>query len=208
LASKILDKEVKTSRIYPLLKKEFAMSFKNVKNLKADFNLPINKIRRHHFSSELLNLMMNGYRIINYDESSYDKWSYCYRSWCLKGKSNRQLQRRITPPVTLVGVVDSNGNIYTTLFQSKSNERTTILGIVELVKMLDIEDQNWRQNSVLIIDNVKYHKSKKLKESLRKMKIPVLYPSPYSPMVLSVEMLFGLIKTGDHNPSHLSTTKS
>jgi hypothetical protein len=93
-------------------------------------------------------------RILNMDESSYDKWGYHYRTWRKKGQRNEIQQTKIKPAVTLVVVADSTGSIYSSLLQSNSNEKTTMLMIVELVQRLDEEDTDWRDNSVLLLDNV------------------------------------------------------
>jgi hypothetical protein len=91
------------------------MSYRKVINYGVDRNLDVHKVKRHHYSKEMIELMAKETRILNIDESSYDKWEYNYLSWCKKGQRNTQKQVRIVPAVSLIAVTDSNGNIYSSL---------------------------------------------------------------------------------------------
>lgn len=184
------------------------MSYRKVINYGVDRNLDVHKVKRHHYSKEMIELMAKETRILNIDESSYDKWEYNYLSWCKKGQRNTQKQVRIVPAVSLIAVTDSNGNIYSSLHQSNSNENTTMLVITELVSILDIEDDCWRENSVLLLDNCRPHKSKNVQKLLRDLRVPTLFASPYSANQCPVEMIFSQLKKGDHNPQKRKTTKS
>jgi hypothetical protein len=40
-----------------------------------------------------------------------------------------------------------------------------------------------------------------------KMKIPIVYTSPYSPQICPTEMVFSMLKRGDMNPENKKSSK-
>ena len=75
------------------------------------------------------------------------------------------------------------------------------------MEILDQEDNNWRETTVLLIDNASYHRSKKLFKFYKKLKIPVMFMAPYSPMVAPIELLFSYLKSGNLNSARLKWSK-
>ena len=58
-----------------------------------------------------------------------------------------------------------------------------------------------------MLDNAPWHTGKLIRKYLRLMKAPVILMSPYSPMLASVEFLFGQLKTGDHAQALVGVNK-
>ena len=52
------------------------------------------------------------------------------------------------------------------------------------------EDQEWRLNTILVMDGAACHNSLKIKIFLKFMKIPTLISSPYSPELCPIELIF------------------
>ena len=69
--------------------------------------------------------------------------------------------------------------------------------LIELVKMLDNEDKNWRKDTVIIWDNASYHGHPRTKSLLETLKVPLLRLGPYSFSIASSELLFARLKTSD-----------
>ena len=92
-------------------------------------------------------------RIINIDESWVDSGDYRRRSWQRKGVSNSLPAKKVSPRITLILALDSEGKIYASLLQANSDSDTMIIFLTELIKTLDFEDKNWRSNTVLMWDN-------------------------------------------------------
>ena len=95
--------------------------------------------------------------MINIDESWIDSGDYRRRSWQTKGVSNSLPVKKVSPRITLIVALDSEGKIYASLLQANSDTETMILFLTELIKTLDYEDKYWRQNSVIMWDNAGYH---------------------------------------------------
>ena len=101
-------------------------------------------------------------RIINIDESWVDSGDYRRRCWQRKGVSNSMSVKKVSPRITLIVALDSEGKIYASLLQANSDTDTMLIFLTELIKTLDIEDRNWRTNSVLMWDNAGYHEAKEV----------------------------------------------
>ena len=49
-----------------------------------------------------------------------------------------------------------------------------------MVKVLDQEDRNWRENTVWLLDGASMHTSEATQQHLAWLKVPVIYSAPYS----------------------------
>ena len=72
---------------------------------------------------------------------------------------------------------------------------------------LDQEDADWRENTVILLDNAPYHTSEGTVKFMEGLRIPVLYTGPYSYDAAPVELLFASFKACDINPNHVKTGK-
>ncbi len=72
--------------------------------------------------------------------------------------------------------------------------------LVKLCEALDEEDRSWRLKSVVMIDNAGYHKSAKVKEKIKELKIPLMFLGPYHFRLAPIEIFFSTIKRNDLNP--------
>ena len=133
-------------------------------------------------------------RIINIDESWVDSGDYRRRCWQRKGVSNSLPAKRVSPRITLILALDSEGKIYASLLQANSDTDTMVLFLTELIKTLDYEDRNWRTNSVLVWDNAGYHQAGEVLTLLEQQRAPVLFLGPYSYRMAPAEMVFAALK--------------
>ena len=78
----------------------------------------------------------------------------------------------------------------------------------ELFLRLDLEDRNWRNNTVLIWDGAGYHKSEEMLEFLEERQAPVLQLAPYGYLLAPCELLFGAFKSKQMNPDGAPSGKS
>jgi len=78
---------------------------------------------------------------------------------------------------------------------------------VQLVKKLDEENKQWRKDTVILLDNAKYHRSKEIMTLLKELHIPVLFTGPHSYAAVPIELWFAAFKADDINPRHVPTGK-
>jgi hypothetical protein len=63
--------------------------------------------------------------------------------------------------------VSSTGKLYFTANRGSNNGSTILLFIKKLVIKLDLEDPEWRDNTILLIDNAPYHKGFRFREKMK-----------------------------------------
>ena len=102
--------------------------------------------------------------------------------------------KKVSPRITLIVALDSEGKIYASLLQANSDTDTMLIFLTELIKTLDIGDKNWRTNSVLMWDNAGYHEAKEVLTLLEEQRAPVLFLGPYSYRMAPAEMVFAALK--------------
>ena len=77
----------------------------------------------------------------------------------------------------------------------------------QLEKKLNKERIDWRDNTIILMDNASYHKSTpalKLYESLR---IPIMFTGPHSYDAVPAELYFSHFKSVDLNPDRIQMGK-
>ena len=72
---------------------------------------------------------------------------------------------------------------------------------------LDKDRADWRQDTVILLDNARYHTSKATMKILRALEVPVLYTGPHSYSGVPIELWFASFKSADKNPRKVPTGK-
>ena len=104
-----------------------------------------------------------------------------------------------SPQITMFIGLDTAGEVYLSLLQSNSNNRTMEIFLRQLVLKLDKEDQNWRANTVILHDNAPYATSESTLEIMEGLRIPMLFSGPYSYDASPIELLYAAFKSDDAN---------
>ena len=73
----------------------------------------------------------------------------------------------------------------------------------QLILKLDREDADWRDNTVILLDNAPYHTSGATINLMEGQRIPVLFTGPHSYDASPIELLFAAFKSRDINPRHV-----
>jgi hypothetical protein len=79
----------------------------------------------------------------------------------------------------MIAAASSDGRLMYTINSGKNNSNTFMLFIIKLSNFLDGINHNWRQNTIIMIDNAPYHRSRLMMEKYRVLKVPVLFLGPY-----------------------------
>ena len=75
----------------------------------------------------------------------------------------------MSPRLALIAALDTDGNVYFSLTHSNTDSDVMRLFILRLVNKLNLETPDWTSNSVLLLDNAKYHTSDETRTVLRKL---------------------------------------
>jgi hypothetical protein len=71
------------------------MSYIKTKYYQTDQYSPALRIKRASFSKKILELLLLGKILVNFDESSFDRTNFTNKSWVAKGTRNLQIQHHI-----------------------------------------------------------------------------------------------------------------
>ena len=104
--------------------------------------------------------------------------------------------------------LDTEGELYLSLLQSNSNNKVMEIFLRKLVLKLGQENANWRENTVILLDNAPYHTSDSTVKLMGGLNIPVIYTGPYSYDAAPIELLFAAFKSADVNPNHVKLGKT
>ena len=130
------------------------MSYKKVKPVALHANSEKNRVLRQRFAIELVNLLNSGKRVINIDESWLGMTDFRRQKWRPPGQNNSVSQLQVSPRISIIMGVDTRGAVYLSLLQCNNTSSTMDLFFKSLVKKLDSERDDWRKNTVIMMDNV------------------------------------------------------
>jgi len=127
--------------------------------------------------------------------------------WRPPNSPGTMIAKQVAPRLSLICALDSNGNAYYSLSQINTDSDMLMLYMRHLLRRLDEESADWRDNTIFLLDGAKYHTSEEMKEYLKIMEVKVIYSGPYSYTSAPIELLFGALKQGELNPDRYPTGK-
>lgn len=96
--------------------------------------------------------------------------------------------------VNLIAAFTNTGEFLCTVNCGNTNNNTFGYFLIRLSEYLDKRSVDWRKHSVLMMDNVVFHRAPATKQLIRDLRLPVLYLGPYHFRMAPVEMAFNYIK--------------
>ena len=126
----------------------------------------------------------------------------------LRGKHNMVTQNTRLYCINMIGAISSRGEFFYTVNQGKTNSYTFLLFMIKLVEHLNQIDKNWKQNSLIVLDNAQYHRGSVTIEYFENKDIPVLYLGPYHFKMAPIEMFFSYLKSYNLNPLRTKISKA
>jgi transposase len=113
----------------------------------------------------------------------------------------------MAPRVSLIAAIDSEGRSYLCLFHGNTNAQIMEIYLRNLVKKLDKQRPDWRDNTVIMCDGATYHTCDSTLKLLRHLRVPVLFTAPHCYSSSPIELYFAALKAVDLNPRKLSMGK-
>jgi hypothetical protein len=81
--------------------------------------------------------------------------------------------------LSIIAAVSSDGKFMYTVNSGKNNSHTFMLFLIKLSTYLDTINPKWRQNTIIMIDNAPYHRSKLMMDNYSGLKVPIMFLGPY-----------------------------
>ena len=145
--------------------------------------------------------------IINIDETWINETSHTRKTWAPRDGSGNVKLNTVSPRLSMITALDTEGRIWFSLSHANTDSNTMMVFLHYLMKALDNETPDWRDNTLLLWDNASYHRSHETKTIVQKMGLKIIYSGPYGYSASPIELLFGSLKVGEINLEDVPTGK-
>jgi hypothetical protein len=160
----------------------------------------VNLLKRQVAAAEYIRMLKAGREVINIDESTIRSTDQRRRGWVSYGQRILKSKALRLPQISITGAVSSKGHTYFAVNQGKNTSLTFRLFIVKLCQVLDVQNENWRATSTLLLDNAPIHRAAESLALYEALGLPIMFLAPYSFKMAAVERLFSYVKNRDLNP--------
>jgi hypothetical protein len=120
-------------------------------------------------AEEYIALMQEGRVIINVDESVLRATDHRTRGWSPYGRRKFSSHSQRLFSLNIIAAITSDGRAIFTVNRGRTRSTTFCLFLAKLVAHLNEESPDWRRNSVVMIDNAPYHRSKETREFIARV---------------------------------------
>ena len=90
--------------------------------------------------------------------------------------------------------MDTEGEVFYSLTQMNTDRHTKRVMLSELCKALDSDRPEWREDSIILMDNAPYNKTPEVTSFIKQMRIPMLFAGPYGYDGSPCELFFSYFK--------------
>ena len=187
---------VPRSVVASTLRSRFNMRFRKIREIAFQGNRERNLALRCMYAQRFLQVLQDGYRLINIDETWLNQLEFNRAKWCQKGETNSLPTKSMTPRISMIAAVSSNGELYCALTQVNTDSDVVMQFMGRLANQLAREDAGYRQKTVILMDNAAYHKSKETRAYFDKLGIKLMLSGPYSYSGAPCELFFAYFKQG------------
>ena len=98
---------------------------------------------RQQYAQKLLDLMERRVRIINVDETWLNESNFVRRHWCPVESPGSVKLKAITPSLSMIAALDTDGRVWFSLSHAKTDQDTYMLFLRQLVAQLDLDTPGW-----------------------------------------------------------------
>ena len=183
-----------------VLRNECQLSFIKAKKVQPRANSDRCRVLRQQYALKMLEVLSQGKRVINVDETWLNETSFIRRTWAPKDGSGNVSLRSMTPRLSMIAALDTDGRVWFALNHANTDSNIVTLFLHSLMKVLDAETPGWQEDTIFLWDNAPYHSSEETRAAVRALGIKVLFSGPYSYAGASIETLFAHLKLGELNP--------
>ena len=155
----------------------------------------------------MLGLLQQQTRIVNIDETWVNETNFTRKTWASKDGTGNTMLNAVSPRVSMIAAIDTDGRIWFTLSHSNSDAQMMKLFLHSLTKALNSETPGYETNTYALWDNAKYHQQPEVKALASKLGLKMIFSGPYSYSSAPIETLFSQLKSGCLNKERIPTTK-
>ena len=132
--------------------------------------------------------------MINIDETWLNQMEFCRYKWCRKGEKNSLPVKQMQPRISMIVALASTGEVYCALTQVNTDSDVISHFMGRLANELEIENPDFRDHTVILLDNASYHRSDQTRAYVERLGLQVMLTAPYSYAGSPVELFFAYFK--------------
>lgn len=107
----------------------------------------------------------------------------------------------------MIAGISTDGKVYCSLTQVNTDSDVVMQFMSRLCRQLEKEDSEYKERTVILLDNATYHRSKETRAYCSKLGIKLMLSGPYSYAGAPCELFFAYFKQGYLNKRKESTGK-
>ena len=182
--------------VYSILKKELNFSWRKASQRLPRWFQESLEEARNIFKQFILKLKEREFIIIWIDESSFNSAALLLYSWMLKGKDPDRIIRSSSERYNVIAA-QWRKKVYLMLKRSTTKEEQFKEFLIQLDNELRfrLAKNTYEKRMVIMFDNASIHKTKAVKQLIKKLKWVAFTIPPYSPELNQIEHTFGILKT-------------
>ena len=96
--------------------------------------------------------------------------------------------------MTLISAITMDGGHYFSLISGSNNQYTYMKYLRMLSRQLDKDEPDWRETSVVLMDNARIHSTPDVLATIEELGMTVLFSGPASFEAIPVELCFAVLK--------------
>ena len=155
----------------------------------------------------MLGVLDSGKRCICIDETWLNELDFRRMKWRARNDTNSIPKRGISPRVSVIAAIDTNGEVYFASTQVNTDADVFLLFLKKLFDKLSSEEHSWKENTVILVDGASYHHTESVRDFICKSRVTFVLSAPYSYETAPIELFFHLLKRTNLNPNRLAAGK-
>ena len=194
--------EVKPIYVARIMRLRFGMRFNRIKKVAYLANSQRSLVVRQQFAKKMIELMDEGFIIINIDETFLNEGDLRHQKWKVHGESNSIRERSINPLLKVFSAISSDGDVYMAVSQRNTDADAFCLFMQKLLAKLKKERPDYKDNTVIQHDSADYFRAATTRNFMANNGVRTVTGGVYGYKLAPCELFFSGIKSVNLNPNY------
>ena len=131
--------DVPLSAVNKVLREDFRMRYRVLKKVEFQGNSERCLVTRMLYAKKMFELLEQGARIINIDETWLPHLDFRNKKWRQRGERNTVSSKTLSHRVNMIAAIDTDGNLYMSLTQFNTDSDVMLMFLSRLATILTNE---------------------------------------------------------------------
>ena len=119
--------EVKSYEVQRVLKHDLGFSYRRAKLVSVQSNSVRCRVMRQQYALKMMELLRDGKRILNVDESWLNEVSFQRKIWFPKDRPSTVTRQAVAPRVSLIAAMDTEGRVWFSLSHANTDQKIMLV---------------------------------------------------------------------------------